>query len=492
MRIGHFLTLAAVISFCAIPAVHADQEFTFDGGKRADFAAVMERNKARLKAGQPTAVRSDGVSSTELDGTCADGFSNKRYACKNIDMMGRLTVFDFAVLSDRTGLPGEEADIVFFNDIWGYTNEEARREYALLGASQGLIVIEVTNPSNLDIIGILPSKGYDFFDDNAREGNFWRDVKVYADHAFVVSEQQNQGIQVLDLKALRHVDTSNGPVALEAVATYDKFSSTHNIGINEDTGFAYAVGTNTCLGGIEMVDISDPTNPTDAGCYKDHGYVHDIQCVVYEGPDERYHGREICFSSAGDPAAIGASNGASSISITDVTDKSDVQSIAFFAYGVDAGLDYSHQGWLTPDQKYFLHDDELDEFFKTVETTTTRLWDMSDLENPVLIAQTTNGSTSIDHNLYTRGNYSIHSNYSSGLRIFDTTKVGDGELEEVAFFDVRPDDDDADFDGGTWSNFPYFQFQSRNMIAVSSIELGFFLLQPTFNLDGDVTVASPQ
>jgi len=493
MKMSSFCTVLCGVSlllFSTIPSTQADQEFTFDGGKFADFSAVIARNKARLNAARAVGELSEESTGSEMDGACNEGSSNDLYDCGNIDLVGRLTIFDLAVLSDLTGLSGEEADIVFFNDIWGYTNEEARREYALLGASQGLIVIEVTHPSNPEIIGILPTRGYDIFANNIGEGNFWRDVKVFKDHAFVVSEQEDQGIQVLDLKALRHLDTSKGPVALEAVAIYDKFSSAHNIGINEDSGFAYAVGTNTCLGGIEMVDISDPTQPTDAGCFKDHGYVHDIQCVIYHGPDERYQDREICFSSAGDPAVIGVDDGATSISITDVTDKPDVKSLAFFSYGTSNGLDYSHQGWLTPDQKYFLHDDELDEFFETVDTTTTRIWDMSDLEAPVLLAETTNGSSAIDHNLYTRGHYSINSNYSSGLRIFDTSNVADGELTEVGFFDVRPDDDDADFDGGTWSNFPYFQFQSRNMIAVSSIERGFFLLQPNFDLDGGVAVAS--
>ena len=483
-------SVLALICFSSAPQAHADQEFTFDGGKYADFMTVVKRNKARIKEVGRDGLQAARSKQTEMDGTCVDGIANALYACKDIDMVGRLTIFDLAAVSDLTGLPGEEADIVYFNDIWGYTNEEARREYALLGAMQGTIVIEVTNPSHLRIIGFLPSRGYDIDPNDSGEGNFWRDIKVYADHAFIVSEQQNQGIQVLDLKALRYLDTSHGPVALEAVATYDKFSSAHNIGINEDSGFAYAVGTNTCLGGIEMVDISDPRHPKDAGCYKDHGYIHDIQCVNYKGPDTRYHGREICVGAAGDPASIGSDDGANSISVIDVTDKANVEELAFFAYGTSNGLDYSHQGWFTPDQKYYLHDDELDEFFGTVETTTTRIWDMADLKAPKLVAETTNGARSIDHNLYTRGNYSIHSNYSSGLRIFDTSKVGDGELKEVAFFDVRPDDDDADFDGGTWSNYPYFKYKARNMIAVSSIERGFFLLKPTFNLDGDVKVAS--
>lgn len=489
---SHFAVIccASLLALSTSNFTLADQEYTFDGGKYADFMAVIERNKARLNAARAEGSLADGSEETSTDGVCTDGESNSLYACSNVDMVGRLTIFDLAVLSDLTGLPGEEADIVFFNDIWGYTNEDARREYALLGASQGTIVIEVTHPENLEIIGILPSRGYDIFPGNAREGNIWRDIKVYQDHAFIVSEQENQGIQVLDLKALSHLDTSGGPVALEAVATYDKFSSAHNIGINEDSGFAYAVGTNTCLGGIEMVDVSDPTNPTDAGCFKDHGYVHDIQCVIYAGPDERYQGREICIGSAGDPDVIGVDDGASRISVIDVTDKSDIKTLALFSYGVPNGLDYSHQGWLTPDHTYFIHGDELDEFFGIVETTTTRIWDASDLENLTLLATTTNGSEAIDHNLYTRGNYSIQSNYSSGLRIFDTSNVADGELPEVGFFDVRPDNDDGDFDGGTWSNYPYFQFQSRNMIAVSSIERGFFLLEPNFDLDGEVAVTA--
>ena len=295
MRMPKFYAVICAVAplyFSATSPIHADQEFTFDAGKRADFSAVMERNKTRLNSARAAGQLSERSDESGTIGVCNEGSSSNLYACSKIDMAGRLTIFDFAVLSDLTGLSGEDADIVFFNDIWGYTNKEARREYALLGAAQGTIVIEVTQPENLQIIGFLPSKGYDILPNNRGEGNFWRDIKVFGDHAFIVSEQQDQGIQVLDLKALRDLDTSEGPVALETVATYDKFSSAHNIAINEDSGFAYAVGTNTCLGGIEMVDISDPTNPTDAGCYKDHGYIHDIQCVIYQGPDERYQNSE--------------------------------------------------------------------------------------------------------------------------------------------------------------------------------------------------------
>ena len=83
--------------------------------------------------------------------------------------------------------------------------------------------------------------------------------------------------------------------------------------INENTGFAYTVGNSmggeTCGGALHMIDIRDPLNPKFAGCYADPalglqrtGSTHDAQCVTYHGPDARYHGREICFSSSRDRA----------------------------------------------------------------------------------------------------------------------------------------------------------------------------------------------
>lgn len=45
-----------------------------------------------------------------------------------------------------------------------------------------------------------------------------------------------------------------------------------------------------------MVDVSNPAKPTSPGCVSQDGYVHDAQCVVYNGPDAQYLGKEICFN----------------------------------------------------------------------------------------------------------------------------------------------------------------------------------------------------
>lgn len=68
----------------------------------------------------------------------------------------------------------------------------------------------------------------------------------------------------------------------------------------------YAVGTTRslpCAGGLYMVDVRNPSRPTSPGCAGQDGYVHDAQCVFYNGPDAKYNGKEICFNYNEDTAS---------------------------------------------------------------------------------------------------------------------------------------------------------------------------------------------
>ena len=152
------------------------------------------------------------------------------------------------------------------------------------------------------------------------------------------------------------------------------FGNAHNIAINEETGYAYVIGSNDCSGGLHMINIQSPSNPTYSGCYSQDGYTHDTQCVIYEGIDQEYVGRELCFSSNED-----------TVTVTDVTDKSNPITVSINGY---QGAEYTHQGWLTEDHRYFLVNDELDELYAGV-TTTTYIWDLQSLENPTLISSLT-------------------------------------------------------------------------------------------------------
>lgn len=156
-------------------------------------------------------------------------------------------------------------------------------------------------------------------------------MQVYADHAFIGSEAANHGLQVFDLTQLRDIEPSTtGSISiLQETAYYDQFGSSHNIVINEDTGYLYAVGSYTCTSGLHIINIQDPTDPQYEACYADDGYVHDAQCVVYKGPDADYQGREICFCY-----------NENALTIVDVEDKNNIKMISKVLYD---NLFYTHQ-----------------------------------------------------------------------------------------------------------------------------------------------------
>ncbi len=144
-----------------------------------------------------------------------------------------------------------------------------------------------------------------------------------------------------------------------------------------------------------MIDIRDPVNPTFAGCYTDTegliwpGRTHDGQCVEYHGPDQNFQGRQVCFAS-----------NETALRIVDVTDKASPTPIAAAAY---PGMAYVHQGWLTDDQRYFYMDDELDELTGRAATTRTLVWDVAELDDPVMVAEYFGPTRATDHNLYIKG-----------------------------------------------------------------------------------------
>jgi len=302
-------------------------------------------------------------------------------------------------------------------------------------------------------------------------GSSWRDIKVYKNHAFIVSEARNHGMQVFDLRQTENIPripvfdgnyTLDAQVQFSETAHYAQFGNCHNIAINEETGFAYGVGTGTCGGGgLHIIDISIPASPQYAGCFGGDGYVHDTQCIVYDGPDTRYHGREICFCFNEEH-----------FTIVDVTNKATPNMISRINY---PGVSYTHQGWLCSDKRHVLLDDELDElnYSELKGHTRTMVWDVADLTKPIYKSAFISEETVIDHNLYTLGDRAYLSNYCGGLRIYDTSKAATTGLSEVAFFDVSPACSTTQF-LGTWSNYPYF---ASGNIIVSSIENGLYVLK---------------
>jgi choice-of-anchor B domain-containing protein len=366
---------------------------------------------------------------------CVNGMADI-FPCNKVDLVGFLTL---AQIGGGSG-----------NDLWGWTDPVTGHEYALVGRSNGLAFVDVSDPLSPVYVGNLPS--------HTGSSSVWRDVKVYADHAFVVSDNNpGHGMQVFDLSQLRDVVVP--PVTFSNTAHYSGFGSAHNIVINEDTGFAYAVGSGTCSGGLHMIDITTPASPVGAGCFSADGYTHDAQCVTYAGPDSEHEGREICFNSNED-----------TVTIVDVTDKSNPVQLSRTPY---ENSGYVHQGWLTPDQRYFVQDDEFDEI-DSGHNTRTYTWDVSDLDAPVMTGHWDASGQSIDHNQYVKGSFTYQANYQRGLRILELLAPETGEMSEYAYFDTYPASDASNF-SGAWSVYPFF---SSGIVIVSDISRGLFILRP--------------
>jgi choice-of-anchor B domain-containing protein len=421
--------------------------FDVDDQKMTDLtAAANQRRAAGAATAEPT--------------RCKGGMAGE-FPCENIHLLSHMPLEEIG---------GGEAG----NDMWGWVDQKTKREYAIVGKTNGTAFVDISNPRNPRLIAHLPTQV---------EGTrrFWRDMKVYKDHAFVVSEHIGHGMQVFDLTRLRDIKRRDQPMTVSADTVYTGVSNTHNIDINVDSGFAYLVGTNTCgngeeNGGLHMVDIRDPLNPTFAGCAivadadgneetESNNYVHDSQCVIYDGPDERFAGREICFGS-----------NENAVVIYDVTNKAAPVVLSQTTYPTAV---YTHQGWLAKDSRYFVFNDEGDEDGfgapPTVDRQTTYILPVGDLMSPGTVMASPNNTTSTDHNLYIEDEVIYESNYTSGLRLFDEDTVPSGDLEEIGYFDVYPENDNPGFEGGTWSNYPFYR--DKDVVAVSTLDRGLFVLE---------------
>jgi len=374
------------------------------------------------------------------------------YTCNNVDLVSHMPV---------SALGGERG--VWLNDVWGWTDPQTQRDYALVARRDGASFVDVTDPSHPQLVGTLPRT-------RGAPPSVWRDIKVIGNHAYIVADGAGaHGVQVFDLTRLRAA--RNAPT-FAPDTTYRNIASAHNIVADTASRFLYVVGANgggeTCGGGLHIIDARSPTALKFVGCYNDRsgsnprGYTHDAQCVVYNGPDAKYRGREICVGS-----------NEKEINIADVTDKSKPVTIGRNSY---PNVSYAHQGWFDAEHRYFYMNDEGDEMDGLVEGTRTIVWDLTDLADPVVAKMYYGPVKSSDHNLYVVGNRVYESNYGSGLRVLDITDRA--SPREMGFFDSAPFNDDGPgfsaVQSGAWSNYPFFK---SGVVIFTSVREGLFIVR---------------
>ena len=144
--------------------------------------AVLALVAATLVPGlQATAQPITGAQSNK---PCVDGRAGF-FPCKNVDL--------------KSFLPSADLEGGEMSDIWGWADPKTKREYALMGSSEGLKIIDVTKATKPVYLGTLIKP------DSAL---VWQDVETYKNYAFVVCDLSPCGLQIFDLTRLRGVTAS--------------------------------------------------------------------------------------------------------------------------------------------------------------------------------------------------------------------------------------------------------------------------------------------
>jgi choice-of-anchor B domain-containing protein len=307
-----------------------------------------------------------------------------------------------------------------YADIWGYAANG--REYALMGATGGTSIIDITDPASpveVDFILGPLAPPYE-----------WRDIKTHLNYAYVITEGtgSGQGLQIIDL--------SNLPASASLVNTVDTwFSRAHNIFI--DNGYAYVIGTNGG-GGMHILDLSDPVNPVQTAYYATSDYIHDV-----------YVWNDTVVACAAD-----------SYDLVDVSDKSNPQLISLSS--TIPGI-YAHSGWMTEDKRYFLATEEFnirDLIVYDLQDRST--WDL------VVPSWQMSGNSPI-HNIFVLGDYAHISYYKDGYVVLD---ISDPTVPTLAgHYDTFPGTG-GNYDGA-WGCYPYLP--SGNVI-ISDMSTGLYVL----------------
>jgi len=317
-------------------------------------------------------------------------------------------------------------------DIWGYTSPSGR-EYGIVATQSLTHFVEITSPQAPVVVSSQPGPS-----------SGWHDMKTFDTYAYAVSEG-GQGIQVFDLSQI-----DSGVVTYVGDVTVGGATNTHNVVVDDVSGFLYRVGTGS---GMLVYDLNaNPAAPQYAGAWTDT-YVHDAQAVTYPGGNQYV----FCCTPGDGLTILDATN-----------DKDNMPTVAQVPYPSEG---YSHEVWISEDRQYAYLADELDET-SFGNTSRTMVFDISNLAQTTFVGTYTNGNTSSDHNLFVKGDLIYCSNYASGMRVFDRSADPTNPVE-IAYYDTYPSNDDPGF-SGLWGAYPFFD---SGVVIGSDRSRGMFVLR---------------
>jgi len=333
-----------------------------------------------------------------------------------------------------------------YNEIWGLAINDS--EIAVIGSTMGTHFINVTDPNNpVEIEAAFVAGG-------AQGTNLvHRDFHDYNGYLYAVADEgQSSTLQIIDLSGL--------PDTVEVVYdSNDILQRSHNIFIDSVAARIYACGVRkqgvSGFINVQVIDISDPVNPTILNDYNGIPYVHDI-----------YVEDNIAYANCGN-------DGFFTVDFTDAATPNILGSMTTYTQ-----QGYNHSGWLDRDgEHYYMADETWDSDLKVV--------DVSNFDDMSVIS-TFNAEqtlTTIPHNLIVRCNLLYVSYYYEGVQIFDITDPVNPV--RTHFYDTSTRTNMTGYEGA-WGVYP---FLPSGNILVSDMQNGLFVLEAISDHDCENVVS---
>ena len=278
---------------------------------------------------------------------------------------------------------------------WGYTAPDGT-QYALMGASYGIAVVNV---SEMSVVGMIPSPQCGV-----------RELKTYRHYVYAVSDcpTSTEGLMIIDLSFL--------PDSLHLVGSFGQGRS-HCISVDTARGFCYLVVN---YGGFRVLSLANPEAPTVVATVST-GNIHDM--------------------TAFNDTVYVAEGTKRSFSIWDMTEKTDPRLLA--RVGIPNG-GYVHNIWPTANRSHLVTTEE-------TALKTVKIWNRADLSNIHLVGEYL-GSSLLAHNAHVEGNLLYIAHYQSGVSVLDISEPSCPT--EMDVFDTFEPSDQPTFNG-CWGVYPH-------------------------------------
>lgn len=412
---------------------------------------------------------------------CVAGMAGP-FHCNNVDLLD---------VAPTAGFGGGHG-----SDSWGWTDDDGT-EYVIVTSGVGTGFFRLAEDGTAGYLGTAERT-------DTADRILWNDVKVVNDHAYISSEDNAFGLQVVDLNAvaeLPEIPLGTGRGVVEQAGAVEGDGAHNVVGFEERGIVAMSLTRDeVCGNDVIFYDVSEtPADPQRLGCVDVNASngSHDTQCVTYRGPDDDFNGTNHPEGLASDICIMFQEG--SGVFVYDVSEitrdrlpDGEATMLTRFEY---EDVAYTHQGWLTDDHRWVIFGDELDESGALGSganlNTATYYIDLEDLDvgaavaaspvpgaNSDLVGEWNNPNTfAIDHNMYVVGDLVYQANYGAGLRVlrFSDESLeagGEGAFEEVAYFDTYPGPGPAEF-YGAWNTYPFFE---SGRIVLSDFQSGLLIL----------------